>query len=246
MIRPARCGRADHPLARAGFACFALAALATPASGQVATDPAAGPASFYHPAPPRQEAPGFAWVEDSIAAVLDLPPLRQVSLPEGAREIRVWAGFGIVYPGDLLRVVQTPDTVYGEIHEWWDSWGPWSPDADGRFILDDIRRWSAGRGCGELRVGTNVAVCRRPDDDRVDWAAVATRLDGLGAWERTFPWPDPTSIDGVWIDVEVLRGDRYAAWGWDNPEPDARGDEGLVAGVLTLVREVQERLRRLP
>lgn len=85
------------------------------------------------PAAPDEQRPRFAWVTDSVAAPLNLPPLRAAKRVEGVREIRIWTGFGIVLQHGLVRLVESPEGVRGERVER-------DPPVDWERFLEALRR----------------------------------------------------------------------------------------------------------
>src|SRR5680860_1417595 len=67
----------------------------------------------YASEPTTREPPRFAFATEKAAALLELPPLHRVSLPEGVEELRVWTGFGLALPHRLLRLTRTESGVRG-------------------------------------------------------------------------------------------------------------------------------------
>ena len=63
--------------------------------------------------------PRFAEHIDHLAAAIGLGPLRVDSGWRAARELRMWIGFGIYVPQEIVRFVETDAGVTGQYTLWW-------------------------------------------------------------------------------------------------------------------------------
>ena len=96
-----------------------------------ATVNAQGQVKPYDPAQPK-----FAYHLDQVARAAGLEPLRSQTRPRAQREIRLWDGFGIVAPEELLRIVQDSGGVHGS-HLFW--WSPNDPESEAAADQDTNR-----------------------------------------------------------------------------------------------------------
>lgn len=219
----------------------------------------------YGPAAEERPRPRFASATDLVAGVMALPPLSQVALRDGAEELRIWIGFGIVMPHELLRLTRTKAGVSGELVYWWESRQHPSMDTTFASFLADMRRAAGRNGCSEANTGTKW-VLHRPDGNTVeargwvfacridlgeaapDWAAFRARLRELGA----FDLPDPGTLspeevmvlDGISIEVEVLHGRSYHTYTYSNPDVQPWPEAKTAAKIIELVRTLEVDRRR--
>ena len=169
-----------------------------------------------------------------------LPALHEAALAPGTRELRFVAleGGMIWHWAPLLRIVQTPDTLFGELYLYWpdqlDSTGtrlgPWwvtraPPECLPRQFIPE---WSS---------------CRLSMWD-ASWPVVADSLNRLGVWSL-FPRAGALRrgsqlTDGPGILGEVRIGDHYGSLWYYNPEllsgPEVLPLRRVAALVMRLAR----------
>lgn len=219
----------------------------------------------YDSAAGERPVPRFATATDPVAEVMSLPPLREVALPDDAEELRIWTGFGIVVPHQLLRLTTTEAGVRGEVVNWWELRRHPSVDTTVAPLMTDMRRAAGRGGCNEANIGTEWVRHRRGGDTvrgrgwvfacRIDlgetapdWAAVRARLRELGAYDL----PDPSTLspgevmvlDGIAIEVEVLEGGRYHTYTYSNPDRQPWPEADSATEILELVGSVDGDRRR--
>lgn len=182
--------------------------------------------------------PTFAWVTDPVAAVRGLPVLRDARLPDGYREFRLWVGFGVLLPRELLRIVETADgRVEGELLAWWARHEAMDSDS-----LPPVWEVYGRDGCEYGGTNDLAGYCRVRFASEPDWSTVLGRLDDLEAGVL----PDPSilpggrmSLEGRSIEVEIRTGSRYHSYSYRNPLtqpwPDARTAEKIMQLVDGLV-----------
>lgn len=217
------------------FICLALAAVLTACGDEERGLLEAVP---YRPDTVVVATPTFAWVTDPVAAARGLPVLRDASLPEGYRELRLWVGFGMFLPRELLRIVETADgRVEGELLAWWARHEAMESDS-----LPSVREVYGRDGCEYGGTNELAGYCRVRFAPQPDWSAVLGRLDDLEAGLL----PDPSilpggrmSLEGRSIEVEIRTGSRYHSYSYNNPLtqpwPDARTAEKIMQLVDGLV-----------
>ncbi|MGD2047493.1 MAG: hypothetical protein PVH96_14855, partial [Gemmatimonadota bacterium] len=207
----------------------------------------------------RDVLPTFAFATDPVVEIMDVPPLRGVSLPPGMVELRIWVGFGVVIPHLLLRLTERNGDVQAEFVRWWGMMDHPSSDVRLADFLPMQRALAGGFGCNERQNGsdwtevrldrTRVAhtgwtfACKADFGvDEPDWSVVFRRLSSL----RVADLPDPETLtpeplrvnDGTSVEVEVLRGTDYRSYTYGNPDyqpwPEARSAEAIIAVIQDL------------
>lgn len=112
-----------------------------------------------------------------VAEARGMPALRSAQLPTGSREIRIadWYSMIAGRPEPMLRVVQLPDRVVGEVLFFWSE----------RLGEHDIGRQQAARAvvhCTRYENASRTCTAVARITQKVDWPRVAADLDSLGAW----------------------------------------------------------------
>lgn len=213
----------------------------------------------YAEVPDRGVRPAFGWVTEQATEAAGLPLLHRAALPPSHREIRAWIGFGLVLPHTLVRIVEGPGGVRGELYQWWESFE--DPEEEPSM---GIREWLDAapgsvacrhRPSGNVRTTVHAGgrrsdasgrmwVCRvaPPPGGDPDWREVMGGLDSL----RAFELPDPPADDpegqagpdGIALQVEVLAGDSYRTYRYSNPgwRPSPRARH--AAGIMELLQRV--------
>lgn len=200
---------------------------------------AEGQGKPYDPAEPR-----FAYFIDEVARAAGLEPLRSRPAGKVRREIRLWEGFGIVAPEELLRVVETSSGVGGTHLFWWTPNDPASEAAADRDtalisnaeLFASLRKWY---GCRRLRRTTDFEMCEATLRRGQTWAGILAQLDSLGVAtlpdESELSPPGGIGLDGFTLVVEVRDGDRYRSYSYWSPVPDASQMEIRTAAAISHV-----------
>ena len=156
---------------------------------------------------------GAGVVLESAARAARLPVLRTAALADGGREMRFSVSrSGMVWePIPLLRLIELPDRVLGELYLYWGR----QSDSTGQDIEP---YWIAHSrsGCRVIRTVPGWAACRIDVRGGIEWRAVADSVRALRIWELP---PDGVSerqgssfTDQDLILAEVLIGDRYRSF----------------------------------
>jgi len=217
----------------------------------------------YDSASVEREPPAFAFATDPVATLMSLPPLYLVELPDSVEEIRIWVTFGIVIPDVLLRITKTEEGVTGDFVYWWDTEEYPAQDSFFAAFRSDMQQLSGRNGCKEAQIGMEfteyrdgmeikhrewVFACKVDfGSHEPDWSALRERLMEL----RVFDLPDPRTLepegfvvlDGISIEVEVLRGAHYRSYTYSSPDlqpwPEAKFADSIIDLVRGLGREVR-------
>lgn len=154
--------------------------------------------------------PGWAAVLEEVSRAAGIPILSSVVLRPDVRELRLSASVtGMIWqPIPLLRLLQWPDSVAGELYLYW----PRLRDSTGREVppvwLRDVRG-----GCRSVHQTNRWGTCRISPEPGTSWQAVADSLRALEIWglppghveeRRGSHWSDQ---DGVM--AELLIGAAY-------------------------------------
>lgn len=206
----------------------ALIAGGGPAQAQEAQVEA--PYTVVDPAPREPE---FAWTVDSVTASLGLPPLREVELPPGFREVRLWKGFGNVHPFRFVRVVDTPDGARGEA---W-MWGILRDAPPVELPLPPTSRLKL-HGCHVVMRRSGNTVCPVRFREAPPWGRLMARMDSIGAWsvpDSAIGDPDVIVLDGVTVVVEARTEGRYQTY-TSHQNPVTGGLDPMLRELARLAR----------
>jgi hypothetical protein len=169
---------------------------------------------------PAATAPEFVDTLEEVAAVAKWEPLRRAVPIENQTEIRIWLGFGLAYPQDVVRLIVRPTRTSVEMLRWWPN------DAEFRRFRSDTGETFEqlyAPPCAE-KIASKVVVCRLALSPAAQLDAATMLLNGgllslseappspLGPWGMT--------IDGEHMVVEYLSG-RYQTMYFDVSYPDA-------------------------
>lgn len=215
----------------------------------------------YEAASREHDAPTFSFATDPVAEIVDIPPLRSVSLPDDMTELRVWVGFGIAIPHVLLRLTSQGSDVEGEFVRWWDMMD--HPSNDPRFgdFLTMQRTLAGASGCNEeqngrewIEMGDRTATphrgwtfaCRADfRDEEPDWLGILDRLTALGVAVLPDPetlTPEPLLVtDGTSLEVEVLSGAEYRTYTYPNPDLQPWPEAGSAQAIIEVIEGLQGR-----
>ena len=153
---------------------------------------------------------GWAAVLDEVSRAAGIPILSSVVLQPEVRELRLSpSGSGMIWhPIPLLRLLQWPDSVAGELYLYW----PRLRDSTGQDVSPGWIR-EARNGCRSVHQTNRWATCRISPEPGTSWQAIADSLRALEIWglppghveeRRGSDWSDQ---DGVL--AELLVGAAY-------------------------------------
>ena len=171
----------------------------------------------------------------------EIEPLRQIDLPLGDEEVRIWFHRKYSQPS-LVRVWQQGGRVDGELIFHW-SVGQ-GDDPPGETNEDLIVHIQAGR-CDDFRRRNRGFSCRGVFDREPDWLSIYQRVREKGLWDL----PDQVlrrdriSTGGWSILVELRRGDEYRAYSYLNPERQEEFvDDQHALAIANLFRDLFDEL----
>ena len=204
-----------------------------------ATVNAQGQVKPYDPAQPV-----FAYHLDQVARAAGLEPLRGQTRPKAQREIRLWEGFGIVAPEELLRIVQDSGGVHGTHLFWWPPNDPESEAAADRDtnLISNAELFAGLKkdyGCRRLRRTPELETCEATLARGQTWAHILKQLDSLGIAtlpdESQLKLSRGTGLDGFTLVVEIRDGGHYRAYSYWSPLPEAHQQEVRTAAAIVEV-----------
>ncbi|MDR7099287.1 hypothetical protein J2X04_001634 [Lysobacter niabensis] len=159
------------------------------------------------------------------SAAAGIGELKEISLPDKEREIRIWVGFGVLRTDHLLRLRTTQDgNVLGEVLvHYKNDLSDMGPEDAAEF------RRSVLEGCINPREGSESNVCTASYRRQPNWKTIYKKLVKLGILtlpdESVLPPPEIDITDGVAMVVEVREGAQYRAYeysnSWARREPEA-------------------------
>jgi hypothetical protein len=207
-------------------------------------------------------APVFAETTDPVARVARLPRLRPTAAGPSRRELRLWKGFGIGIPMQLVRVTVQNGRVQGEVWHWVQTRLPdASASPQWRAFMDSLPMWlQRDFRCGDVAVDTlriegvsrehlrEIAVaCRVRFRSPPDWNAFLAELEKHHVWslpdESELPQHNSIVNDGVGLVVEAWDSQRYRSYHFGNPDLQPSAEARDAQAILTLVRELVQRDR---
>ncbi len=222
-----------------------------PASS-VAVDP---PPAAPEPEPPPRPAdrslpevgwglPDEPWVEIFYEAIDDAtlaaghPRLREQPLEPGARELRLWVGFGLRRRQQYLRLTIAPEDsdtcpkIVGEPHAWWH-------EAAGEACGQAARQIATEVACGPPGWGEHHGACPLKLASAPDWVTTYERLLEHRVWELPGSAHHPEHVratDGTSLVVELREGDRFRAYEYGNPGSQRYEAARDAAAIVALVQ----------
>lgn len=117
---------------------------------------------------------------DVVSRAAGIIVLRSLILPPGVRELRFSASDGgmIWHPIPVLRLVEWPDSVAGELYLYW----PRLRDSTGRELSAG---WvgRARTGCRSVHQTDRWATCRIIPHGEISWQMIADSLSALSIWD---------------------------------------------------------------
>jgi hypothetical protein len=192
--------------------------------------------------------PKFAYRLDEVAHAAGLQPLRDLTGPEPRREIRLWEGFGLFAPEELVRIVQDSGGVRGSHLFWWPPNDPESETAADRDtnLISNAELFASlrkGYGCGRFRRTPEYEMCEATLPRGQTWAGILAQLDSLGVAalpdQSQLDPPGGIGLDGFTLVVEIRDHGHYRAYSYWSPVPDAPQPQvrtaAAIVGVMSMV-----------
>jgi hypothetical protein len=206
------------------------------------TPPETIPAGLYHPilrdslVPPSE---ALAALLEEISNAADIPVLRSVTLPPGARELRLTGAVsGMIWrPIPQLRLVEWTGGVMGQLYFYWYR----LRDSLGGYItpgwVKQNRSW-----CNVVRQTSSWATCRIRLRDGITWQAVADSMEALKVWDLP-PENVEDRIGSHISDQEGILGERligidYRRFRYYDLERLSGGDVPRISAAARLVENL--------
>lgn len=207
--------------------------------------------------PPEDTRPAFAALTDPVARLAKLPRLRPIPEHWKQRELRLWVGFGLTYPMQLVRVTDSDSgVVTGELWHWVatglpDPAQPRESRVQADSIPIQVRRQFRCEpfAVDTLRNGPSlsdglVVACRVRFRSPPDWGALLRLLEALGVWtlpdESRVPHTRP-HFDGVSLVVEAWNGNRYRTYHYGDPQMQSSAEAHQAAAILGEITRLTQR-----
>jgi hypothetical protein len=211
-----------------------IAELAHRAASDTGT-PAYGPGA--HP---------WAAYQSRPLGVLGLPPLRAAPLPAGVRELRLSAGFSMIWrPLEVLRLVDSVGVVRGELILYW---GAQFDSLGHEYTMpgqDSVSRRLSG--CAEPRRLARWYVCTVQFATPVSWRTVLDSLEANEVWtlnggyESANKWARATDQARLW--VELRDGVTYSTYQYYAPHHLGGEAPRKAVRILRLLGDLTQRPR---
>jgi len=171
-----------------------------------------------------------------VAEAREIPSLRTVRLPVDTRELRISDSYSMMagQPVPMLRIVQTPATVKGELYFFWSE------------RPGDARHFAPGRriNCTIAERGVRTCVTLGEFAQPVDWTTVAGELAVLGAWTIR----DECSVSGSTVSdagdllIQRLTGQQFDKYSCNAPERRQDSEPGRRAlAIYKYFRQLADR-----
>jgi len=190
-----------------------------------------------------------------VAEASGLPRLDSAAVSSSVRrEIRIYTGFGLGFPHEVVRLWEDGRGVRGQLGVFWPTGEPRrgysSPDEE-RIHRAELRAAQTRlrahvdtmfdcRATMQSRVMNVCWLDERPD--RVVWARLLAQLDSLGIDSIPSPTTRRHGVDGWTIIVEVRRTTGYRSYYYWAPEvSSADAGERAAAKVATAVQDAFRR-----
>ncbi len=188
----------------------------------------------------NDETDSFVEYTDKKARAVNLIPLREKPLKTGYKEIRVWVGFGVVSPEDLLILnIDDVGKVSGRkvlIYERDPS--DWEDDPEElEYLLGSI--YSRCTIIGKYK---HTESCSLKHNEIFDWSKIYEKLKALDVWhlpdESKLPKTEIIVHDGFAMVVELSDGKSYRAYYYGNPAfrdgKEARKASEIMSFIMSL------------
>ena len=163
-----------------------------------------------------------------------LQSLKDVSLPAGTKEVRIWSGFYNVQEFELVRFrIDAAGQVQGESFF---IYPPMTGNAAEQPYYDRI-----AKQCRAFNRTEDWEACRPNGIAGAHWDEAYKALQSLGLWEppAASKLPAPSPKGGPTVLVELRSGDSYRTYAFNDPgegkSPQAQKAAKLVAIVNGLV-----------
>ena len=180
--------------------------------------------------------PGLLQFTNPPARSMNLPLLRESPLPKGAKEVRIWIGFGIVHPDFMLRFqIGTDGTLTGTMLAYAE---PYPTD-------ETYYQWISAvlaAMCSSIQGDDTIKSCSADASRDIRWNVIYRQLVAESLWtlpdESELPEPKYTMSDGEAFVVELRDGKGYRAYQYANPGMR----EGLTAERATALMHRVDRV----
>jgi hypothetical protein len=162
-----------------------------------------------------------------IARALDLPDLREVTLPPSIQELRLTDWYPMVFgsPVPFLRIIRQPDQTYAELYIWR------AARHDSTEVADAGRDTSCGPASDRRRVCTESVAFGAV----ANWDSLAVELEALGPCEL----PGEGHVnDGGELLLQILDGETYRSYECNAPRLRSSGSARRAAAAMELIEQL--------
>jgi hypothetical protein len=171
---------------------------------------------------------------DQAAETSGIGRLRNQAIASDEIEVRIWSGFGIVIPEEMLRIrVHADGVVEGGLLLYYPNDLSYMTDEE----QDEFRADLAG-ACVDARSGQEEETCWQTFEEPPDWTAIYRKLVEYGIYslpdQSTLPKSEIETTDGVSMVVELRHGAHYRSYQYSNPF-QASKEELAAKKILELV-----------
>lgn len=167
-----------------------------------------------------------------IARALDIPDLREVTLPSSVQELRLSNWYPSVYgwPVVFLRIIRQPDQTYAELYVW-------SGVSRDSTAVTDAAQHSY---CGPVSDRRRVCVESVTFDAVANWDSLAMELETLGPCEL----PGEGHVDdGGELLLQMLDGETYRSYECNAPKLRRSESARRAAAAMELLQQLVQSTR---
>lgn len=154
---------------------------------------------------------------DPATRSMKIALLRESNLPAGAKEVRIWSGFGTVHPDFMLRFqIGTDGALTGTLL----AYAMTEQDPDDKKYNQWLRSVFEAM-CSTIQRDEGMDSCAADASLEIHWKTIYQKLVALGVWtlpdESELPKPLYDMSDGSSFVVELRDGKGYRAYEYSNP-----------------------------
>ena len=182
--------------------------------------------------------PGLLEFTDPIAHTAEIGLLREAVPSKYETEVRIWVGFGVVVPNEMVRILASSDGVSGQIYVHYPADLSYVDEAEASEFRDE-----AFGSCTRILESATHVVCVAQLKPSPRWDTLLRNLVRLGLFtlpdQSRLPPPKWQVLDGVAMLVELRSKSHYRAYEYSNPsfneESAARNAEKIMRTIRSFI-----------